>query len=212
MSYRFLIAVNGDIRIDVDQQSPAQTWSGSVLLISGRAMATRGLKLEPGSEIDVADGAGLSWQLASQLLERGAPGDPRKRKQAVAIDVLETKDPISVSTPSAGGSYPAPWTAKGWARPLAGGRLAFDFTFGFPNPESPSKHYEVGYSGTWEQAQPHPVIEDTMSLHDWVIHSIGPIHRSDAGGQILDYGASPTPDRYATVGDLRRVLAKSEKK
>ena len=212
VTYGFLIAGNGDLQIDIVEQSPAEKSAGTILLVSGRMMATRGLKLPPGYEIDTLDGAGLSWQLASQLLERGAPGDPRNLSEPVRIDVLEKKDPISVQTTAAGGSYPAPWTAKGSVKPLGGGRVAFNVDFGFRPPGSSAKLFQFRYSGTWEQAQPPPVIEDAMSLKGWIVHSLGPIHRSDAGGQILDYGASPTQDRYATIGDLRRAVAKSEKK
>jgi hypothetical protein len=200
------------MQIDIDENAPSEKESGTILLISGRAMATRGLKLEPGYEIDIVDGAGLSWHLASQVLERGVTGDPRNLKKPVQIDVLETKDPISVSTTSASGSYPPPWSAKGTVNPLGGGRVTFDVAFGFKSPETPPRPVEFKYSGTWEMVQPPPIIEDAKSLRGWIIHLIGPIHRSDAGGQIFDYGASPTQDRYATVGELRKALAKPAKK
>jgi hypothetical protein len=212
VDYGFLMAPNGDMQIDISEHSAKEGSSGTILLISGRVMATQGLKLEPGYEIDTVDGAGLSWQLASQLLERGAPGDPRSLKQPVQIDILEKRDSISVGTTSASGSYPPPWTAKGTVKPAGLGRVAFDVTFGFRDPGLPQRAFELRYSGTWEQAQPPPRIDDSRSLTNWTIHWIGPTHRSDARGQILDYGASPTQDQYATVGDLRKAIAKANKK
>jgi hypothetical protein len=200
------------MQIDIEERSPKESASGTVLLLSGQAMATWGLKLEPGYEIDAVDGAGLSWQLVNQLLQRGAPGDPRSLKKAARIDVVEEKEPISVSTTSAGGSYPAPWTAKGSVEPLGGGRIAFDIAFTCTAPGPPPKTLHLVYSGTWEQLRPLPVIPDATSLKGWVIHRIGPIHRSDSGGQILDYGATPTADQYLTVGDLRKSLAKAKGK
>jgi hypothetical protein len=211
ITYGFLITPKGDMRIGVDQQPAKAGSSGTILLISGRALATRDVRLEPGYEIDTVDGAGLAWQLASQLLERGAPGDPRNLTKAAEIDVLETEKPLHVGTTTASGSYPPPWTAKGMAKPLGAGRVAFDIVFGFQSPGTPPKPYEVRYQGTWECAEPPPAIEDALSLKGWVIYSLGYIRRSDAGGQILDYGASPTGDRYATVGDLRKAIAKKEK-
>jgi hypothetical protein len=212
VTYGFLMATNGDMQIDISEHPAKESSSGTILLISGRVMATQGMKLEPGYEIDSVDGAGLSWQLASQLLERGAPGDPRSLKQPVQIDILEKKDSISVGTTSASGSYPPPWTAKGTVKPVGVGRVAFEVVFGFRDPGSPQRTFELRYSGTWEQAQPPPQIEDSRSLKNWTIHWIGPTRRSDAGGQILDYGASPTQDRYATVADLRKAISKADKK
>jgi hypothetical protein len=212
VTYGFLIAANGDMQIDITEHSAKEKSSGTILLISGRVMATQGLKLEPGYEIDTLDGAGLSWQLASQLLERGAPGDPRGLKQPVQIDILEKKDSINVGTTSASGSYPPPWTAKGTVNPAGVGRVGFDVAFGFRDPGASQRTFELRYSGTWEQLQPPPQIDDSRSLKNWTIHWIGPTRRSDAGGQILDYGASPTKDQYATVGDLRKAVAKADKK
>jgi hypothetical protein len=212
VTYKFLIARNGDMEIELAGQPPKENLVGSLLLISGRVMATLGLKLEPGYEIDTVDGAGLSWQLASQLLERGAPGDPRKLKQPVEIDIVEKKASLNVSTTSASGSYPPPWTAKGIVNPAGRGRVTFDLRFGFRDPSEAQKTYELRYSGTWEQAEPPPVIEESRTLKGWAIYWIGPIHRSDAGGQILDYGASATQEQYATVGDLRKAIAKADKK
>jgi len=212
VTYGFLIAANGDMQIDITEHGAKENSSGTILLISGRVMATQGLRLEPGYEIDTVDGAGLSWQLASRLLERGAPGDPRRLKQPVQIDILEKKDSISVGTTSASGSYPPPWTAKGTVKPAGLGGARFDVAFGFRDPGAPQRTFELRYSGTWEQEQPPPQIDDSRSLKNWTIHWIGPTHRSDAGGQILDYGASPTQDRYATVGDLRKAISKADKK
>jgi hypothetical protein len=209
--YGLLIAANGDIQINIDTHSAKDTTSGVILLISGRVMATQGLKLDPGFEIDAADAAGLSWQLASQLLERGFAGDPRNLKQSVQINVAEKELPINVGTTSASATYPPPWTARGTVQPAGGGRVAFDITFGIRAPGPPPRQFEFRYSGTWERAQPPPVIDDTRSLKNWTIHRIGPTHRSDAGGQIFDYGASPTQDKYATVGDLRKSVAKAAK-
>lgn len=211
LAYGLLIAANGDTQINIDTHSAKGATSGVILLISGRAMATQGLKLEPGYEIDMVDAAGISWQLASQLLERGFASDPRSLKQPVQIDIVEKELSINVGTSSASATYPPPWTARGRVQPAGRGRVAFDIVFGLRAPGPPPRQFEFRYSGTWEQAQPPPLIDDTKSLKNWTIHWIGPTHRSDAGGQILDYGATPTHEKYATVGDLRKAVARAEK-
>jgi len=211
ITYTFAIARNGDMRIQTEARSNGAESSGELLLISGRFLATRGADLPKGYEIDTVDAAALAWQIAGQLLERGAPGDPGSLRGPVRIQVVESRAPLHVSTTSADASYPPPWTARGHANPLGGGRVYFEIIFDCRSPVPPAEATEMKYSGTWERSAAPPEIDDVMSLAGWKVFTLGTIRRKDVSGEILDFGATPLAGAYATVGDLRRSAARPKK-
>jgi hypothetical protein len=97
-----------DIVIDADVTTDPGRMKGSIAMVGGRVMLTKGLKLERGYEIDALDGPVLSMQLVLHLLDRVFPKGPSSIPQGQQID---RKDPIAIryATPSASGRIAAPW-------------------------------------------------------------------------------------------------------
>jgi hypothetical protein len=209
VTYGFTIAANGDMRIEVEDRSGKEGASGEMLLVSSRFLATRGLKLPKDYEVDALDAAALSWQLAARLLERGAPGDPGRAARTVRISVVEREKPLTVGTTSGEETFPPPWSVEGRASPLGDGRVYFEIVFASRTSAPPPSPTEVAmrYSGTWERLSPAPAIPDGTSLSGWTLYALGQYRRKTSQGSIIDYGATPVAERYATVGDLRRAAA-----
>ena len=195
------------MRIGIEEQTPQGTSATEILLISGRFMASRGSKLEKGYEIDTVDAAALSWQIAGQILGRASPGDPARLRAPVRIALAENRVPIHVVTSSAEETFDPPWSAQGRINPIGNSRVDFEIVFAFRNPMPPSAAMEMRYSGRWERSPTSPALPDSMSLDGWSIYALGAQRRRDKDGVAVDFGASPLPQRFSTVGELRRSLA-----
>lgn len=215
ITYSFTVAGNGDLKIEIEDRSGSIPSSGEMLLVSNRFLGVRGLSLARDYEIDALDAAALSWQLVARLLERGAPGDPKKVSRAARVSVVERQAPLTVSTTSGEETFPPPWEAQGRVNPLGDGRVFFELIFASRttprvpatprSPAPPMGTAEMRYSGTWERTSPPPEIRDSASLAGWTIFALGNYKRKTSQGSIVDYGATPVAERYGTVGDLRRA-------
>lgn len=208
VTYGYTVSPGGDVRIEVEDRTGETEKSGEMLLVASRFLAARGFDLPRGYEIDTLDTAVLSWQLAGRILDRGAPGDPARMAGPVRIDALERRTPLSVSTTSAEETFAPPWSVRGGAHPLGGGRVFFDVTFAARTTAPPAPGAaEVRYSGTWEKlVRPVPLPDET-SLSGWKVYALGPFRRKTSQGAIVDYGATPVAENYSTLGDLRRAAA-----
>lgn len=207
-SYAFEIAANGEFRVEVKEvgEGGASGRSGTVLMIAGRAMATQGVELPAGSEIDAVDRPTLELLLVRTLLDRAVPGGPGAVQGSVPVEIRETNQPLHVSTLTASGEYQPPWNVSGLVRREAADRLAFDFTLhataeapGTPGPE-------IRFAGTWELGTPLPHLPDDLPLAGWNTYTLGPIHHTLGTTEIFAYGAVPVPNRFATVGALRKRI------
>lgn len=207
ITYTFSIAADGDMRIAIDEQTPRGNSGTEILLISGRFMASRGSKLEKGYEIDTVDAAALSWQIAGQILGRASPGDPVRLRAPVRVALAENRVPIHVVTSSAEETFDPPWSAQGRINPIGDSRVDFEIVFAFRNPMPPSGAMEMRYAGRWERSPIPPALADATRLEGWTVYALGAQRRRDKDGVAVDFGASPLPQRFATVGDLRRSLA-----
>jgi len=209
-SYTYFCSRSGDIRIEIQDPAKKPGSSGELLLVSGRFLASRGIVLAKGYEIDQLDAAILSWQLVGLLLDRGAPGDPEKIGKPVGIQVVERREALTVSTTSGEQTFPPPWTVTGRAYPVGAGRIFFEISFRsktMPIPGGSPDPTVMRYSGTWERVSPPPEILDSARLDGWTLYSLGPYRRSTSRGPFVDYGATPVTQRYSTVGDLRRAAS-----
>jgi hypothetical protein len=74
---RLEVGADGDARIAVDIRDGSSRTKGTIILIAGRWMLTRGFLPTLGAEIDEMDTAALTTQLVMRLLEAGLPkGSP----------------------------------------------------------------------------------------------------------------------------------------
>jgi hypothetical protein len=209
--YELWVSGPGDIRVEEQStETNGKKTSGSILLIGGRFLATKGIELHPGMEIDVMDIPALNWQLTAQLLEHVYPGGPAASLPINEIKKTETAKGLEVGTMSAGGEYGAPWTVAAKLSRDASGLVNYQLNFQFMDPETSKLSAPMKISGTWEHQMPKPEVPDSMSLAGWKILSIGPTSRKQGNSQILDYGASSSGIKAQSVGEVRRLAAEQK--
>lgn len=197
-----------DILIYTDAHGQNTSINGSIAMVGGRIMLSKGLELEPGYEIDALDAPILNIKLLMILLGRAFPTGPAEVAGQTKVDISDNTG-IKYTTPSASGYIPAPWTVQGNAHKLAQDQVIFDLTLTFPvkKKDNNSEHYSLLLSGELSML-PNPVFLDNDTLDGWKLYGVGPRRIEQAGSTILDYGATPEQgSSYRTIGDLRVFIA-----
>ncbi len=197
------MAPNGDARVTYETTDGESPQAGTILVISGRWMLVKGLNLEKGREIDLLDIASLNSQLLLTLLSKSLPNGPPAAGDAQEISFTEEVEPIQVSTSSASGVYPAPWSVTGNARALSNSTVTYSIDFNVKRGDVPTMHLEGAVS------TPSAAIElsDSMSLTGWTVYKIGPYEEQTSQGTVLDYGAKASAVTAKTLGELRATDA-----
>jgi len=197
-----------DISIDIATHGAKEPMAGTVGLIGGEIMLTKGLKLRPGYEIDALDAPVLSTKLLMVLLQRVFPKGPDQITGPTAIDQTGQVG-IKFATPSASGYIPAPWHLKGKVGKLADGSLSFEFALSFPMRQQDGQSSSLTHNMKGELSVfGRPVFSDTDSLEGWTVYGLGVQQTKQDGNTILDFGAKPQPEvQYRTIGDIRAFIA-----
>jgi len=197
-----------DILIDADVTADPGRMKGSIAMVGGRVMLTKGLKPERGYEIDALDGPVLSMQLVLRLLDRIFPKGPSSIPQEERID---RRDPIAIkfATPSASGRIPAPWHLGGKVAKTSGGAVTYDLVLEYPaegrgGKTGSEKMHMVGELAVLAE----PVFRDDSSLEGWTPYGVGPQEEKSGDSTILDYGAKRHDQpMFRKVGDVRAYIA-----
>ena len=115
-----------DIKIDADFPMPSGRSRGTIVLVGGRVLLSRGMQLPPGQEIDVLDAPILAIQLITAVLGRAVPVAPEAIGKERAFRTREEKVGIRFATPSAAAYLIAPWTAEGKVSKDGNGGILFE--------------------------------------------------------------------------------------
>jgi hypothetical protein len=200
--------VSSDTKIDVERLDSGKRIQGTIIMISGRVLATKGLELDRGYEIDAYDGPVLLLNLTMELLARAFPDGPKSIKTASKINLTETKDGINVCTPSASADFPPPFALTGTANKSRQGVVEFDLNLTSKEEAKGAKpKYMIKISGSLSAATADPSLEESMKLDDWKVYGVGPITEKRDNSTILDYGATADKKQHKTVGDVRKQIA-----
>lgn len=195
-----------DASIDVDVHKSTEPMTGTVALIGGRIMLSKGLTLKPGTEMDALDEPVLRMNLVRIILSRIFPSGPVGLSGEQRV---ERTDPVAVknATASANIYIPGPWHVSGTATKLTDDRVTFDLTLTFPTGASAEASRTMLMSGELSMND-RPVFRDDDSLVGWTIYGIGPQETEQEASTIFDYGArSDHQARYKTIGDIRAFIA-----
>ena len=192
-----------DFLLDVQIREP-EPMQGQVGLVGGRVMIVRGLKLEPGAEIDAMDGPVLSMRLALVVLGRLFPNGPHT---VLGLQRVTRDDEVGIqfSTPTAVGSIGAPWRVSGSVENYNTDVVNFDLTLTVPARNGPK-----GATGTVRlkgrlSARTGPVFRDDMRLDGWTVLTLGRVARP---GGATTFGAKREPGTdVRTIAELRRAIA-----
>ena len=206
-----LRAPAGDLQIEVESTDGKQKQKGTILLVSGNWVATKGLQLERADEIDVIDAAILQAQLPIQLLSRAFQRGPASVAARQAVDVNEATEDIYISTVKFGpggnswsgaeANYPAPWKLSGVVQRIRPELVQYDLTFSF-SAEGSVKSFQI--SGKLENLSAAFQLPDAFSLRGWKVHRLGPNTEKTTNGTIADDGAKSAGESLKTLGDLRK--------
>jgi hypothetical protein len=197
-----------DASIHIITHGSKEPMAGTVALVGGQVMLTKGLKLQPGYEIDALDAPVLSMRLVMILLKRLFPKGPDEIAGPTDIDRTDQVG-IKYATPSASGYIPAPWHLKGKVSKLPAGRLPFDLVLSFPVERQDKQKSSLTIIMKGELAVlGRPVFRDADSLDGWTTYGLGPQQTQQGRSTILDYGARPQEaTTYRTIGDVRAFIA-----
>ena len=198
-----------DMLIETETRGSKISTIGSIGLVGGQVMLSKGLKLEPGYEIDALDAPVLSIKLVMIVLGRVFPKGPAEVSGLREIDRTD-KTGIKFATPGASGYIPAPWRLKGKVRKLTGGTVTYDLALTLPAEQKGKKSsttYSIRMTGELGM-RTHAVFRDSDLLEGWTTYGIGPIQIKQEASTVLDYGATPNNGTsYKTIGDIRAFIA-----
>lgn len=121
----------GDLLVHSELDMPGDAEVGETLMVSRRAVLSRGFgenQAELGSSMDAP---ALMMQLALRLLERVRPAGPSTVNDVLAVDATEELINITLDTGTAVGGFQAPWSVKGRLSPQGETKRRFDLEFTF---------------------------------------------------------------------------------
>ena len=200
-STHFEVAANGDARIAVELRDDGTHTTGTILLIAGRWMLTRGFSSKAGKEIEALDVAALNSQLVIVLLTavlpggRPAPGPPQH------VRFAEKGKPIRIATPSTSAEYHAPWTVTGSVTvPEADAPASYQLSFTYSE-EGVAR--TLDFVGNVADAKSPVDLPDSMKVEGWKISRLSTTPQSASSGTQAGDGAHHAVPKVATLGELR---------
>lgn len=201
--WSFELAENGDLRIGVDERNGSETRVGQVMLVSGRALLIKGVKLTGEQRIDFIDGPVLMCQLAINLLHYAFADGPQRVDSQKTFDLQEKLRTVIISSPHSTSYFSPPWKLSGNANP-GGEGIRFNQTFTYKRNPGDADDAEVIFKGTWVNAPNAPDLPDSLSLEGWDVSLIDPASQDLAEETSCCKSANK---QFRTLGDLRKHIA-----
>jgi hypothetical protein len=198
-----------DLRLDAEVLNDGRKRSGSLLLIDGLVLATKGDISEPGYEIDALDSAVLTQKLVLNLLGAALPGGPESIRGIRRVLHSDAKVGIQFATASAQGYISPPWRVTGTVTRHNPARVEYvlSLTSGTKsNAGGQSNYFAASFSGTLAR-KANVALDDSMDLGAWNILGLGMVEKKVGDSTIIDYSATSEPNAYRTVSDIRKKIA-----
>ncbi|HVN43703.1 MAG TPA: hypothetical protein VMT66_00515 [Steroidobacteraceae bacterium] len=202
-SSRFEVARNGDARITIDRRDGGEHLTGTILLIGGRWMLSRGFAAAPDRELESLDLATLNSQLVIVLLTAALPKGAPPAGAPQHVRIAEKTRPIRIATASTSAEYAAPWTVVGTvsvpgAEPTASYQLSFTY-------EEQGLARTVDYTGSVGTSKAPPEFADSMKLHGWKVRRLPQSLESSLAAATPAAPAGSGAATVATLGELRTL-------
>jgi hypothetical protein len=202
-STRFEVGGGGDARIEVNLRDGRTHTTGTIVLVGGRWMLTRGFTAPPGKEIAALDVATLNSQLVIVLLTAALPKGPPAPGSPQQVHFTEKGKPIRIATPSASAEYGPPWTVEGTVSvPAAGEPATFRLSFTF---SAQGRLTTTVFAGNIGDSKSPVYFSDSMKLAGWTIRRVDSSQAQQPDGTNFGYGARPPVPKVATIGELRKL-------
>ena len=181
-----------DIRIEADFPGPSGRMRGTIALVGGRVLMSKGLQLPRGGEINAVDTPIMAIKLLTAVLGRAVDVSPDALKGERVVKYRENNVGIRFATPTAEAYLAAPWTADGTVGKVANGDVRYDLHVTGPTRDPygrPGAPIDSRFTGRFSNAA-GPVLDDAMSLTGWTMYS-------------------PRSAEMRTVGEVRAALAEA---
>lgn len=202
-SARFEIAPEGDARIAIERRDGSSRTTGTILLIGGRWMVTRGFGASAAGEIESLDRAVLDSQLVIVLLTAALPDGPPVPGPPQHVRLAEKTNPIRISTASTSAEYRAPWTVVGTVTvPAADAAASYQLSFTYADQ---GLARTVDFAGSAGTARSPLDLPDSMKLAGWKIRKLPQSLESSLTAVPPDAAAPKRAQRAATLGELRQM-------
>ena len=192
-----------DVIVELDTPAPKGRTRGSILLVDGRLLATKGFTPEPGFEPDPLDAAVVNLKILTRLLDAAVPGGPVSVKGRQAVAARDDKGGITAYTPTAEARFNAPWSLTGNVARVDANTISFQLALEVPGAR-PADRERWAFSGTASGSQKGRVLDEAMSLSGWTAYALGSPKSAKSGAHTsLRFGAAKLPGPFATLKDLR---------
>lgn len=192
------------ISIEKDDYFHNQNLKGTLIVLAGKTMLSKGLILRKGYEIDALDTPIIMMQLLFDILNKVLPSGPASITKNLKIAHSEANIPIHISTKSASAHFNAPWVVNGLFSQPTIDTIKYDFSF------ATSVHDGINYTlkmnGELHQ-KPNQTLDDTMALDGWKVYQLGPTNSHGKEVTSFDYGAQLIDYKASTLGELRNELS-----
>ena len=200
-SSHFEVAPNGDARIAVELRDDGTHTTGTILLVAGRWMLTRGFTSKAGKEIEALDIAALNSQLVIVLLTAVLPGGRPAAGPPQHVRFAEKVKPIRIATASTSAEYHAPWTVTGSVTvPEADAPASYQLSFTYSE-EGAAR--TLDFAGSVANAKSPVELPDSMKVAGWKISRLSTTTQSSSSGTQTGSGAHHALPQVTTLGELR---------
>jgi hypothetical protein len=202
---RFTLTVTDPLNfvIDVDDVVQGKARKGTIMVVEGRAMLTRGLSPVKAKEIDTLDFYVLEYQMLVSLLSQAIPSGPDNLTGTNSVNIKEQKMGLRGATWSASWDCPPPWELTGTVSRKDNETVDFSLRFTITRHNA---SMVMSFDGTWKQFQQAPRIDSSMPLSGWNFYLLGLVVIRQEGSVIIDYRAQSKPMPLGTLGELRRSI------
>ena len=192
------------ISIEKDDYFRNQNLKGTLIVLAGKTMLSRGLTLKKGYEIDALDTPIIMMQLLFDILNKTTPTGPSSVTQKLRVDHAEANMPIHISTKSASAHFNAPWRVEGLFSKSS--KDTIEYNFSFATSVHDGINYTLKMNGELHQ-KANQTLDDTMKLDGWKIYHLGPINSQQSGIKNFDYSAQLIQPKASTLGELRSEIS-----
>jgi hypothetical protein len=203
VSAHFEVAPGGDARIEMERRDRSSRTAGTILLIGGRWMVTRGFGASSASEIESLDRAVLDSQLVIVLLTAALPAGPPPPGAPQHVRFAEKTNTIRISTASTSTEYRAPWTVVGTVT-LRDADAATNYQLSFTYSDQGVAR-TLDLAGSAGTARPPLDLPDTMKLAGWKIRRLPQSLESSLSAAAPDAAPQKSAQTAATLGELRQL-------
>lgn len=201
-STHFEVAPDGDARVAVERREGGRRTAGTILLIGGRWMLTRGFAAST-SEIDSLDRAALDSQLIIVLLTAAFPDGPPAPGEPHHVRFAEKTNPIRMTTASTAAEYRAPWTVVGTVT-VPAAEAAANYQLSFTYSDQGVAH-TVDFAGSAGTTKSPLDLPDSTKLAGWKVRRLPQSLESSLTAAPPQAASAEDAQRVATLGELRQL-------